>query len=715
MSGSNWSIHRLPWSLGEHSEAWDALRRRLFGPNPMLGSRFVNALLANFGTGAEHLCILTREGRVDGMCIVQRSNHFSWRSFLPEQSQLGPTLLTQADDAESLIQALPGLVAELDLLCCDPDFGELAQQSLAISDSVDQALTMSIELTGSFAEYWAARPKKLAQNLDRYRRRATTDGLAVRLTALTRADELSAAVQRYAELETAGWKGNQGTAVGSSVAQRSFYDEVMQQHASNGLAIAWELWHGELLVASRLAIIEDSTLVMLKTTYLESASNYAPGRELLRLAIEHCFGLLPGGRIEFYTDATDEQLKWSTGHRWIRHLGFYRNALTRTTARATRLGRRVYKRRTDRTASTNAMQICHYSHPKQFPPALLQFFSEAETQSIQFGVDWYTNLVDKVFQDHPGVKFYVMEKDGHPVAALPLLVTATLTGHRVQALANYYTALYAPLLSAGLPDLELAGLLKAVVRDHPGLSSFQFFPMATDARSFRSLLSALRLANLVSFPYFCFGNWYLSQQASWAAYLEGRAGKQRNTISRMGKKLHADGARVEVLVDGDMERGIRAYNEVYAASWKQPEPYLEFIPGLINCCEQRGWLRLGVVWLGEKPIAAQIWIVANDRADIYKVAYDEAYKHYSPGTVLTAALMKHVIDIDHVHEVDYLIGDDPYKQTWMSARRERWGIVAYNPLSFVGFRDLAIDLCRRSAKVVVSRLRHLWTKPEAPA
>ena len=49
--------------------------------------------------------------------------------------------------------------------------------------------------------------------------------------------------------------------------------------------------------------------------------------------------------------------------------------------------------------------------------------------------------------------------------------------------------------------------------------------------------------------------------------------------------------------------------------------------------------------------------------------------------VLTAALMKHVMDEDRVSEVDYLSGDDAYKRDWMAQRRERVGLVAFDPHS----------------------------------
>ena len=109
-------------------------------------------------------------------------------------------------------------------------------------------------------------------------------------------------------------------------------------------------------------------------------------------------------------------------------------------------------------------------------------------------------------------------------------------------------------------------------------------------------------------------------------------------------------------------------------------------------------MRLGIVWLKDQPIAAQLWIVSNGRAEIYKVAYDEAFKSHSPGTVLTAQLIQYALEIDGVREIDYLIGDDPYKKNWMSHRRERWGLVAYNRRSVWGLWGNANEWVRRAIK-----------------
>jgi hypothetical protein len=50
--------------------------------------------------------------------------------------------------------------------------------------------------------------------------------------------------------------------------------------------------------------------------------------------------------------------------------------------------------------------------------------------------------------------------------------------------------------------------------------------------------------------------------------------------------------------------------------------------------------------------------VRAGRAEIFKVAYDEAHKALSPGTLVTALVMEHVLEVDRVREVDYLTGDD---------------------------------------------------------
>ena len=139
-------------------------------------------------------------------------------------------------------------------------------------------------------------------------------------------------------------------------------------------------------------------------------------------------------------------------------------------------------------------------------------------------------------------------------------------------------------------------------------------------------------------------------------YFDSLPSQLKNTIRRKSKQLAKTGNfRIEIITTPDQaEHAITAYGKVYNASWKVPEPYPEFIPGLIRTYAASGALRLGLAYLDNEPVAAQIWIVSDGIASIYKLAYDERYAKLSAGSVLTTRLMERVIDVDKVHEIDYL-------------------------------------------------------------
>jgi CelD/BcsL family acetyltransferase involved in cellulose biosynthesis len=92
----------------------------------------------------------------------------------------------------------------------------------------------------------------------------------------------------------------------------------------------------------------------------------------------------------------------------------------------------------------------------------------------------------------------------------------------------------------------------------------------------------------------------------------------------------------------------------------------------------RNKLLLGMLYFQERPVAAQLWILHADIASILKLAYDDTFREYSFGTILTYRLIMFAIDEMKVKSIDYLTGDDAYKKDWMSLRRERRGNMAFN-------------------------------------
>src|SRR5207302_827569 len=87
----------------------------------------------------------------------------------------------------------------------------------------------------------------------------------------------------------------------------------------------------------------------------------------------------------------------------------------------------------------------------------------------------------------------------------------------------------------------------------------------------------------------------------------------------------------------NLTRGTRAiadYQTIYAASWKPPEDFPEFIPALIRLAAELGALRLGIYYIDGAPAAAQFWILWHGRAVIYKFAHDKQFDDLSLGTLL---------------------------------------------------------------------------------
>lgn len=329
--------------------------------------------------------------------------------------------------------------------------------------------------------------------------------------------------------------------------------------------------------------------------------------------------------------------------------------------------------------------LCHES----FSPKLLS--GEAlniDVRGFDQNLPWFELLARTALLS--GVRLQLWHATGSDcVVLLPMAASQRQSWgyRRLSTLANYYTSLFSPIGNEHQRASSLSAICQRIAQDRPTWDVLDLHPMDPESDDFVVLERELDAVGFLTHRYFCFGNWYLPAQGiSFSEYWSGRPSSLRNTAKRKGKAFARGGhGRFEIVRGGvDLEPAISAYQQIYAASWKVPEPHPEFIPGLIRLAATRGWLRLGLAWYDDNPVAAQIWLVVDGRAAIYKLAYDGRYADLSAGTLLTAHLMQHVLDADKVREVDYLIGDEPYKRDWMSHRRERWGIVAYNSRTIRG-------------------------------
>jgi len=156
---------------------------------------------------------------------------------------------------------------------------------------------------------------------------------------------------------------------------------------------------------------------------------------------------------------------------------------------------------------------------------------------------------------------------------------------------------------------------------------------------------------------------------------ESRPGQLKNTVRRKARKGVVD---IQLLTAYD-PGSWAAYESIYAASWKPEEGDPALLRAFAENESRRGTFRMGIARIEGIPVAAQYWTVEDGTAFIHKLAHVEDSLKASPGTLLSAALFRHVIEVDQVSRVDFGTGNDGYKKDWMNRHEPLWRLEAFNP------------------------------------
>ena len=339
----------------------------------------------------------------------------------------------------------------------------------------------------------------------------------------------------------------------------------------------------------------------------------------------------------------------------------------------------------------------------RFPPIADEDIGRLSQQGSVFAsLGWFELLARTSMPDHAQALYLCCEGTGtEDAACVPLLRRKARGRNRLEGLSNFYSSIYHPISTEPLVLRAANDLAIYAATAKPGIDVVDLRPLDASSTFFFSATKALQAQGFWTDSYFCFGNWYLEVAGkTFEEYFQTRPSQLRNTARRGRKKLEAQNLQIEVYTQNspELEAAISNYEAIYNSSWKQPEPFPSFIPELCRMTAARGWLRLGVLSLGDKPVAAQIWFVKDGTASIFKLAYIEEYAKQTVGTVLTTELMRRAIDEDKVEIVDYLSGDDPYKKDWMTHRRERRGIIAFSQRRTLGIYDAVIHFAAKALK-----------------
>lgn len=324
----SWSLHPIQ-AFGKLREDWHSLNAE--GENtPLLDPGFVEPLLDQFATGRELIACFTQRGRMDAMAILSPGGRGSWHTLQPSQAPVGFWLQRPELEMEELLTSLhrklPGFPLVLGVTQQDPQLVARPADRNTIS-TFDYIDTAKIVLNGSFEDYWSKRGKNLRQNLKKQRNKLEKDGVETAMHIMTSPDDVAKAIADYGSLESAGWKGRQGTAVHPDNAQGRFYKKMLESFCARGLGKIYRYMYGDTLAAMNLCIEGRGSLIVLKTAYNESIKDGSSPAFLLRQ--EQLKSLFDEGRLEsleFYGKVMEWHRKWTDEIRTVYHVNSYRFA-----------------------------------------------------------------------------------------------------------------------------------------------------------------------------------------------------------------------------------------------------------------------------------------------------------------------------------------------------------------------------------------------------
>lgn len=330
-----------------------------------------------------------------------------------------------------------------------------------------------------------------------------------------------------------------------------------------------------------------------------------------------------------------------------------------------------------------------YNHLVELPD-IGKTFKQIEGNFF-YTTEWFENYEEYIKTDFENEIIYCVLKvaEGKSAQELAAILIAKeeiesklfFNYKKLASFSNYYTTYHNVLVCDNCDKRKVVKAIAEEIDHTNAYSAIQINPIVEGDYLANVLKNELEDKGWFAYFYKMYGNWRLHINGrSFEEYYSTIPTRIRNTIKRKEKKLKSKYSVAYHMYTGlsDLQAAISEFEKVYKNSWKEEEPYPEFIRGLIHRCALAGWLRIGVLKINLCPVAVQFWIVKDNIAYIYKLAYEEKAKEFSAGSILTKNMMQHVIDEDQVDIVDYLTGDDDYKKDWMSERRQIVGLMAFN-------------------------------------
>lgn len=182
---------------------------------------------------------------------------------------------------------------------------------------------------------------------------------------------------------------------------------------------------------------------------------------------------------------------------------------------------------------------------------------------------------------------------------------------------------------------------------------------------------------------------FITLEGDWESYLASRPSKLRYNLRARQRRLAALGELCysHYTAPSDIAAQLGRAVEVHARRWRGQHTSTRFSSSsatqtfylaAARRMAERGWLDLCTLELDGRLLAFCLGFVRDTKYYYYLPAFDPEYARFAPST----ALLAHLIEMAYsrgLRELDFMLGDELYKQQWASGQRSTTRLVVAAP------------------------------------
>ena len=165
----------------------------------------------------------------------------------------------------------------------------------------------------------------------------------------------------------------------------------------------------------------------------------------------------------------------------------------------------------------------------------------------------------------------------------------------------------------------------------------------------------------------------------WESYVASLGRSHRSNFRRKLRKLEKSFAlRFELVrTEGERSRALDTLVSLHLQRWNQrggsdamhTASLIEFHRDFTREALRKGWLRLFIMHLNDKPVSALYCFNYGGKFHLYQAGFDTHYGRYSVGLGAIGLSIRHALR-EGASEYDFLRGNEKYKYLWANGERE---------------------------------------------